>query len=78
MNTVQSAYDTTPKSEPEYRLGALGWFTPGNFYAIYTDEKRWVSLGTGATYTSYTSYKNHRPVKVLPPGTVVTLKVDNE
>ena len=74
MNTVKSAYDTAPKPNPEYALGALVWFTPGNCYAIYTDEKRWVSLGTGGTYTSY----KHHAVKVLPPGTVVTLTVDNE
>ena len=70
MNTVQSTYDTKPKPEPECRPGALGWFTPGNCYAIYTDEKRWVSLATGTIFTPY------RLAKVLPPGTVVTLKVN--
>ena len=75
MNTVQSAYDTAPKPEQEHALGALGWFTPGNFYAIYTSEHCWVSLATGLAYTAY---KHNAPVRVLPPGTVVTLTVENE
>ena len=68
MNTVKSNYDTSP-ALGDYDLGMIGWHAPGNFYAIFTADKCWMSLTTGERYMQ------NAPMHILPPGTVVTITV---
>ena len=74
MNTVKSNYDTSP-ALGDYNLGMIGWHAPGNFYAIFTADKCWMSLTTGERYFSEGITMQNAHMHILPPGTVVTITV---
>ena len=68
MNTAHSNYIKNIAIEPIV-VGTLGWHAPSNFYVIYTSARSWVSLTTGDVYM------RDAPMRILPPGTSVTLTV---
>ena len=75
MNNVHSDYVKNTRVEPIPR-GTLGWHTTGDFYVIYIGSRDgdalgpcWMTLSSGWTHSA------HAPVKVLPPGTTVSITV---
>ena len=73
MNNVHSDYDKNRNRIPR---GTLGWHTTGDFFVIFIgalgyfpSDLCWMGLTSGLTHSA------DAPVKVLPPGTTVSITV---